>query len=389
MMTAQSTPSLTNTERYLAIRNITLVGVVINVTLTIVQLIFGYLDHSQALMADGLHTFSDLVSDTVVLIAAQYSSQQADKEHPYGHARFETFATVIVGGILIIVAAGIFLSSIQRLQNLNESPQPTVISLTIAVIAILSKEMLYHLAVSVAKRVRSEMVLASAWHHRSDALSSVIVVVGVGGAMAGLPWLDAVAAISVSVMIAHIGWSLSRRSASELVDTGLESHKVATIKEIIGSVDGVRTLHDLRTRSMGTRALVDVHLLVNPRISVSEGHQIGETVRTRLVDQVEEISDVIIHIDPENDETHSPSPNLELPLRREVIGRLKHRWQSLEAAQAIHRVNLHYLAGKLMVEIYLPLQVVTTTQEAEALAQRFVELAAEEPQIYTIKVYYG
>jgi hypothetical protein len=107
------------------------------------------------------------------------------------------------------------------------------------------------------------------------------------------------------------------------------------------------------------------------------------------VEQVEEISDVIIHIDPENDETPCPSPNLELPLRREVMSRLKHRWHSLEAAQAIHRVNLHYLAGKLMVEIYLPLQVVTTMQEAEALAQRFIELAAEEPQIYTIKVYYG
>jgi len=382
-----SNQSVSSSERYLAIRNITLAGILINIVLTIIKVVFGFLDHSQALIADGLHSLSDLISDAVILIAARYSSQGADKEHPYGHARFETLASVIIGGLLVVVAIGMLIEATRRLLHPDSSLQPTSISLIVAIISILSKEILYHFTVFVAKQVRSEMVLANAWHHRSDALSSVIVVGGVAGAMAGLPWLDAVAAMSVSVMIAHIGWSLGRRGASELVDTGLDNDKVSAIKEIIASVDGVRTLHELRTRSMGTQALVDVHLLVNPKISVSEGHQIGETVRTRLVNQVDAVLEVIVHIDPEDDENNSP--NLDLPLRSEVVSRLKQRWQSLEAAQAIHRFNLHYLAGKLMVEIYLPLQVVTTTQEAQALAQRFAELANEEPQIYTIKVYYG
>ncbi|OAD23983.1 cation diffusion facilitator family transporter [Candidatus Thiomargarita nelsonii] len=203
------------------------------------------------------------------------------------------------------------------------------------------------------------------------------------GSIAGLSGLDALAAIGVSLMIAHIAWSLGRDGIKDLVDTGLDKNQLIEIKNIIKSVDGVHMLHDLRTRKMGANALVDVHILVDSRLSVSEGHQIGEMVRSRLTNKIEEIAEVLVHIDPENDE--KSQPNLNLPLRQEVIARLP---QCLEATHAIEQITLHYLSGKLTVEVYLPLKIVDNIEQAQELSQGFADLAAEEPDIHAINVYY-
>jgi cation diffusion facilitator family transporter len=373
-------------DRYIAIRNVTLIGIVGNILLTIVKLIFGIIGKSQGLIADGLHSLSDLITDGMVLVAAKYSTEDADAEHPYGHARFETLATVAVGGLLLLVAMGMLIDAARRLFDPALLWQPTIISLAVAVLSILVKEALYQYTIHVAKRVRSQMLQANAWHHRSDAVSSVIVLLGVAGSMGGLPWLDAVAAIGVSLMIAHIGWTLGWGGVKDLVDTGLDKNQIIEIKKIIKTVDGVHMLHDLRTRKMGANALVDVHILVDPRISVSEGHQIGEMVRSRLTNKIDEIADVLVHIDPENDE--KSRPNLNLPLRQEVIARLQHCWQCLEAAPAIEQITLHYLSGKLTVDVYLPLKIVDNIKKAQELSQGFTDLAAEDPDIHAINVYY-
>ncbi|KHD07894.1 cation transporter [Candidatus Thiomargarita nelsonii] len=373
-------------ERYIAIRNVTLIGVVGNILLTIVKLIFGIIGQSQALIADGLHSLSDLISDGMILIAAKYSTQDADADHPYGHARFETLATVAVGVLLFLVAAGMLIDATRRLFDPTLLWQPTAVSLAVALLSILIKEALYQYTSHVAKQVRSPMLQANAWHHRSDAISSIIVLLGVAGSMAGLSGLDALAAIGVSLMIAHIAWSLGRDGIKDLVDTGLDKNQLIEIKNIIKSVDGVQMLHDLRTRKMGANALVDVHILVDPRLSVSEGHQIGEMVRSRLTNKIEEIAEVLVHIDPENDE--KSQSNLNLPLRQEVIARLQQCWQCLEATHAIEQITLHYLSGKLTVELYLPLKIVENIEQAQELSQGFADLAAEEPDIYAINVYY-
>lgn len=375
-------------ERYLAIRNVTLVGVVGNILLTIVKLVFGIVGHSQALIADGLHSLSDLISDGVVLVAAKYSTLDADSNHPYGHARFETVATVAIGGLLVIIAIVMLIEAGRRLFDPTLLLQPTTISLVIAGLSIVIKEALYQYTTYIAKHVRSQMLRANAWHHRSDAISSVIVFFGIIGSMAGVSWLDAVAAIGVSLMIAHIGFQLGASGVSELVDTGLNSQQISHITEIIASVDGVKMLHELRTRRMGANALVDVHILVNPRLSVSEGHHIGEQVRIRLIEEMDEIADVLVHIDPENDEKEKL--NLELPLRDEIIARLRQRrrWQSLEAVDAIEQITLHYLKGRLTVDIYLSLSVVQEIKEAQILSQHFAQLAKDDPIIHTINVYY-
>ena len=385
-MSKIDTSAQTSQNRYLAIRNVTLLGVVANILLSIVKLVFGLVGHSQALIADGLHSLSDLISDGVVLVAAKYSTLEADANHPYGHARFETLATVAVGGLLLLVAVGMLIDAGRRLFEPELLWQPTQVSLAVVVLSILLKEALYQYTRHVAKQVRSTMLQANAWHHRSDAISSIIVLVGIVGSLLGFPWLDAVAAIGVSLMIAHIGWSLGSGGISELVDTGLESQKISQIRTMIRSVDGVRTLHDLRTRYMGANALVDVHILVNPRISVSEGHQIGETVRILLIREIEEIAEVLVHVDPENDE--NSKSNLGLPLRNEITTRLQQCWQSLEAADAVEQITLHYLSGRLTVDIYLSLSILQDIKEAPALSQRFVELARDDPDIDTIRVYY-
>ena len=375
-----------NSERYIATRNVTLIGVVSNIVLTILKLVFGWIGHSQALIADGLHSLSDLISDAVILVAAKISDKKADKDHPYGHGRFETVATVIVGTLLILVAIGMLMDAAWRLWFIEQLLQPTGITLAIAVISILVKEATYQYTIYVAEKYRSQMLRANAWHHRTDAVSSVIVFVGIVGAMAGFPWLDAVAAIGVSFMIIHIGWQLSWSGLRELVDTSLDRKTVLEIETIIKSVEGVRDIHFLRTRRMGANVLVDVHLLVSPMISVSEGHHIGEIVQNRLIDEMEEVADVVIHIDPEDDEKVAPS--LTLPLRREVLTRLQRHWQHLDQAHAIENITLHYYNGRVSADIYLPLSLVEDIQTAQLLSQQFIEAVDVEPDIHNIRVYY-
>lgn len=356
-------------SRYQAIRNVTLIGVVANVILAFVKIVFGLLGHSQALVADGLHSLSDLISDGVVLVAARYSSQDADADHPYGHGRFETVATVAVGFALILVAVGMLWDASLRLLNPALLWQPTGLALAITVVSILAKEALYHYTLYIADKVRSQMLKANAWHHRSDAISSVVVFIGIAGSIAGALWLDALAAIIVGGMIAHIGWSLSWDGLQQLVDTGLDRERVNKIKKLIRDVEGVRTLHALRTRYMGENALVDVHILVNPRISVSEGHHIGDRVRVKLLENVTEIVDVTVHVDPEDDDLQVAS--LSLPSRHELIGQLQHCWEPITAARAIEHINLHYLSGKLNVDIYLPLTTADDLNSAQQLSSAF------------------
>ena len=227
------------------------------------------------------------------------------------------------------------------------------------------------------------MLHANAWHSRTDAISSVIVVIGVGGTMAGYIYLDAIAAVAVALMIAKIGWDLWWQSLRELIDTSLDTEQVAAIRQSIMKVAGVRALHLLRTRRSGSDALVDVHLLVDPKLSVSEGHQIGESVRNRLIDQMEDVSDVTVHIDPEDDELASPCDHL--PLREELLQRLEQQWQGLGPDFRVDRVVLHYLDGKVHADIFLPL---VDSTDAPALSAAVIRASQEVEDIGEVRVYY-
>ena len=298
----------TSTHRYQTIRRVTLVGALVDFLLGTVKIFVGWIAHSHSLIADGVHSLSDLSTDLLIVYAAKHSHREADESHPYGHGRIETVATVALSLALVAVGLGIAYDAVHRLFHTERLLRPDLWALVVAAISVISKEIVYRYTIYHARKVRSAMLRANAWHSRSDALSSVVVIVGVSGTMAGLTYVDAIAAIVVAAMIARIGWNLGWRSLRELVDTGLEPEQIAHIKETILAVDGVKTTHLLRTRQMGGRTLVDVHLILdNPKQSVSEGHQISETVRARLLGSDDDIMDVTVHIDPEDDEHSIPN----------------------------------------------------------------------------------
>jgi len=340
---------LNSSDRYRETKQITIIGAVINLFLSIIKIVIGFIAQSQSLIADGIHSLSDLVSDGMVLVAARHSHREADDEHPYGHGRFETVVTVALGALLIIVAGGIALDAVRRIVEPDYLMHPGMMALVVAIISIAAKEILYHYTIHVANKYKSNMLKANAWHHRSDAISSVIVMVGVGGTMLGYQYLDAFAAIGVAAMIVRIGWEICVQSVRELVDTALEPETLNAINSSILDVEGVRQLHSLRTRRMGSDGLVDVHVLVSPKLSVSEGHFIGEQVREKLIQQIDDVSDVMVHVDAEDDEVQDV--NEKLPERREIVSRLKFRWAEIPEAKFIDNIVLHYLDGKISARL--------------------------------------
>ena len=338
--------------RYKATRKVTLVGAAVNVVLAIAQIVGGFFAQSQALIADGFHTLSDLVTDFVVLIAAKMASKDADEDHPYGHERIETIATVILGLALGAVGIGIALDAVNRLQNPERLLQPGILAISLAAFGILCKEGLYRYTYNVGKKINSSLLKANAAHHRSDAISSVMVAIGVTASVIfSIPWLDALAALAVSVMIFYMGAKLILDSAMELVDTAWESEKVESMLALINKVPGVENAHMLRTRKMSSSVLVDVHIQVAPHISVSEGHHIAEQVMSQLREEYDEVSDIMVHIDPEDDETAAPSKHL--PDRVSLLSSITPIFESSGLNILIENTVIHYLDGKIELEVFI------------------------------------
>lgn len=373
----------TQQQRYQEVRKVTLIGSALDFSLGTAKIVIGWMVNSQALVADGVHSLSDLLTDFMVLYAAKHSHKEADNEHPYGHGRIETLTTASLGLVLVAIAFGIGYHSIQRLNDNEAVMEFSVLAFSIALISVLTKEWIYRYTVSAARRLRSDMLMANAWHSRSDAFSSMVVLVGIMGVALGHAYLDAIAAVIVAAMIAKIGIDLLRSSTQELIDSALEPEKVALLRQQIVVVDGVRSIHMLRTRKSAGNILVDVHIQVDPRLSVSEGHRIGDVVRQSLLNQADGITDVTIHIDPENDETIDQCD--QLPLREHVIQALKQQWDDLPAA-AIENVTLHYLSGGIDVELDLPIEILPNILDAKKQADTLKQAVVTLTYIREIQV---
>ncbi|MCG6656669.1 cation transporter [Halomonas campisalis] len=340
------------------------------------KVIVGALVGSAALVADGIHSFSDLITDGFVLAATHYGRQGPDHDHHYGHGRIETLATLLLGSVLIFVAGAIAWSSLQRLFAGTHIAAPGIWAMLLALAALLAKEALFHYTMRIAKRVRSKLLEANAWHSRSDVLSTAVVLVALVGAQFGVGWLDAVAAVIVGLLVGKVGWDLLWESARELVDTALPEDAQQQMHEMACSVPGVRGVHDLRTRQSAGHAMVDLHVVVAPRISVSEAHEIGNEVSRRLRRSYPALSDVTFHIDPEDDEGEGdPSRFPGLPLRPEVEQALAARWSSLPCWPQIRDIRLHYLDERISVVVYLDDRA-GPPLEAD-LAERLAEQAGE------------
>jgi len=374
-------------SRSKASQKVTLVGAVIDFLLSVLKITAGFIGNSGALIADGIHSFSDLLSDWIVWYAAKHAGEAPDAEHPYGHERFETVATLGLSIFLAIIGIGIIFDAAQRISDtgqLNHAPW----LLAVAALSIVSKEALYWYTVIVAKKVKSDMLKANAWHHRSDAFSSVVVLAGIYGATNGYFYLDGIAAIVVGLMIIFIAWKLGIGATKELVDTSIDSEDIDKLRTALSEIKGVNSVHSLRTRRNGHKISADVHIQVNPFLSVSEGHIISVSVERVAKNCVEGLSDVTVHIDPEDDDDECNMPYENLPERAQALRILQQALKLEQCNYEIKRTQLHYLDGNILVDFFLSLDYLQTT-DAQEINNQLSSIVGKLPDFGEVKVYFS
>ena len=335
---------------------VTVVGMIIDLVLGLAKIIGGSTAQSFALVTDGIHSLTDAITDIFVLIVARIAHSAPDVEHPYGHGRFETLGTIAMGVVFFTTAGILLYDSYNRLQSSSELPIPASAGLVIAIVSIASKEWIFHYTMRVANRLNSSLLKANAWHSRSDAISSIAVLLGILAAQQGYAWMDTVAGIFVSLIIAKIGWELCTDSLKELVDTAVPQQRRQQIEQSILSVAGILGVTSMRTRSSGAKIIMELRLLVSPRISVSEGHQLGEIVSRRITGNFSDIADVTVHIDPEphhHDHGSNDNQSPELPSRQEVIAEIRSGCAGQLGPAQIDDIVLHYLEQGIEVDLVL------------------------------------
>jgi cation diffusion facilitator family transporter len=376
-------PVVDDGARYQDAQRVTWVSVGVNIVLTVVQIGVGFFAHAQSLVADGFHSLSDLLADVLVLFANYHGKHPADERHPYGHKRIETAASLALGLLLAGTGAAILWSAALRLEHLQELPAISSLALWTALLTLVAKEGLFRYMLAVANRLNSPMLVANAWHARSDAASSLVVAIGIGGSMAGYRFLDPVAAIVVGFMILRMGVSFSYHAILELIDTGISNEEIAGISATLRATPGVIGLHDLRTRRMADKVLVDAHMQVDNRISVSEGHLIGEAARMRTLAAHPNVLDVLVHIDVETDADHADAAR-NLPPRAQLLGHLQRLLG--EDLPPFERAVLHYLGSRVEAEVFLPASVCGDRELMVDIAGRLERELPRDPYFCNVTI---
>lgn len=281
---------------------VTWVGCAVNVVLVALKLLAGLAGGSQALIADGVHSISDLFSDFVVLLGLKLGRREEDENHPFGHARIETISGMLVGAILIIIAAGIAYKAFASIYE-HRAGTPGLLAIIVAAASILLKEGMYWYTIKVGRRIKSPAVIGNAWHHRTDAFSSVAVLIGVTAAYINPAWhlADAYAALIVTVFIFKVGASLTWGALKQVVDTAPDKRILDKMVGAALKVRGVQQVHDVRARYSGQQIFVEMHVVVDPNLTVRQGHEIADKVRFHVVNEIADVTRVIVHIDPDAD----------------------------------------------------------------------------------------
>ena len=288
---------ISQAERYLVGRKNTLVALAINAGLFVFKMVAGVLGHSQAMVTDAFETLADIVAIFVVLFGLRLAAQPKDTNHPYGHGKFETMAAAVCTIFLLVFGfafmyRGVF-SALTHYRTI-----PTFLPLIAAVFTIVFKEGLYRYTIRVGRRINSPVLIASAWHHRSDAISSIPTFLGILGARLGFPFMDPLAAAITSIFILRIGLNIGQGVFAELVESSVDEQTLKQIQAVVSSVKDVRRVHDLAARRLGPDILVEMHILVDGNLSAQKGHQIADEVEHHLKQQVPDVSRVTIHVDP-------------------------------------------------------------------------------------------
>lgn len=341
--------------RYQITKKVTLVGMFINALLAISKTFIGIIGRSPALFADGIHSFSDLLSDAMVLFAAKYANKGEDHNHPYGHERMETLATLVLSGLLISIGFMIVYHSLATL-IVGEYETPDRFTVYAAIFSILGNEFIYQYTMRAANKIDSDMLRANAWHSRSDMWSSVVVLVGLIGAFLGFPWMDAIAALVVCYMIVKMGVKWGYSAVAELIDEGVDAETRKSIKEIITNSEGVQDFHFLRTRKMAGKIVLDVHILVDKYSTASEGHYIAEIVKSNIYHNIENIKDITVHVDVTNHEDGVIKLENFEPSRIEILSEIKAIFAQNNIAESNildKKMSIYYFENEILVDLYV------------------------------------
>ena len=356
-------------DRLRALSRVTLLAALANLLLVVVKGGAGLLGGSSVLIADAVHSLSDLATDLVALFGLRVASKPPDEDHPYGHGRYETLGTVLIGVILLGAAAGIAWEASSRF---GQSVVPAGITLWVAGFSIVIKEGLFRITIRAGRRHDSPLVIANAWHQRSDALSSVAALAGIAGARMGFPILDPAAAVVVAALIAGTALSLLVGAIREITDTALQREMLHELGAGIRRLPGVVNLHQLRARRMGPRVLVDLHVQVDAATTVSDGHQVAERVRQFVFQEQGGVSEVLVHIDPESDEHLAPGDQLSRP-REEIERDVRQIAQGVEGVRAVTHVMTHFLGRRVALQVEIEVGSELRVREAAAVARSLRE----------------
>ncbi len=345
-------------QNYQSAKRVTLIGTVADATLTLAKLVIGILGNSAALVAEGLHSAADLLFDLVVLVGMHMARKEADEDHPYGHGKYEGLATLILALILLSVALGIVWDAAGRIQS-HSLEAPAAITLWVALGSMIIKEFLYQYTVRVGRQIGSKIIVANAWHHRSDAIASFAALIGIAGAIMGWPIFDPIAAIGVAFFVGKVGVEIAIDSLKELTDasTAIDKEIHDAIQRLINEHSEVQSAHLVKARKMGPDIMVDVHIVVDPFLSVSEGHQIADEVEKTLIRQIPDVTSVMVHVDV-HDDMASESDMTErverlVPSRSQLRERISGIGHLEPPLQSVHEVIPHRTPQGIVAEVFV------------------------------------
>ncbi len=349
---------------------VTLLGLAANLILALAKGFIGIIANSSALIADAGHSVSDLLSDGITLWAVRMSGIPKDKNHPYGHGKFETVGTFIIALLLLFTGIGVAGHVFNRM---DASVVPGTIALWMAGIAIIVKEALFHVTRMVGRRTGSRVLMANAWHHRSDAISSVAALLGIAGAQLGIPLMDPIAGMLVAGLIIKTGIDIGYESIRELTDETVEEDVISELGKIMSGIEGVDHYHEMRARRMGPHLLVDLHIQVDSMMSISAAHQVAERVRLEILEKLPAVNEVLVHVDAEDDHVGDEGSELlqDIVLMRpqgEIENDVKKVLAEISEIQGITHIYCHYLNQKLTVQVNILLDAEMRIRDAQKIA---------------------